>query len=408
MRIYHNIPALTAYNSLNATNNAMEKSIQKLSTGLRINSAADDAAGFAISEKMRSQINGLEIAIRNTQDATSMLQTAEGALGETNSMLQRMRELAVQASNDTLTSQDRSYIQLEIDQLQDQIDRIAKTTQFNKKRLLDGSSAGITSSSNLSVKAFVRGSLREIDQFGQKKSFEGNYKIKITVDPGQTGAGQVQKSTIMTIKHPNVITDVEKNAEDGIVKVEVDNLPAANFNVSANTDKPTEATWEVSSVYGFGGTSDNPTKGTDVKSLFDLGFNKGSVANSSISPSDYSELDAADQAAYEGSYETYAAKAHIDQDDWDNLSSTQQALYDQTDANDPTQGYDLNTATTITAEDYEALADTDKAVYEGQGDATGYTHKSSITATDYANLVDEAANYEVSEYAAKAHIDKDD
>ncbi|MBQ7168767.1 MAG: flagellin [Synergistaceae bacterium] len=229
MRIYHNIPALTAYNSLNATNNAMEKTIQKLSTGLRINSAADDAAGFAISEKMRAQISGLEVAVRNTQDATSMLQVAEGALGETNSMLQRMRELAVQASNDTLTSQDRSYIQQEIDQLQDQIDRIAKTTQFNKKRLLDGSSAGITSSSNQSVKVYVRGSLREIDQFGQKKSFEGNYKITVNVDPSQTGSGQVQKSAVMTIKHPNVITD--KVVDNGIKDVTVDNLPAGDYSI---------------------------------------------------------------------------------------------------------------------------------------------------------------------------------
>ena len=233
MRIYHNIPALTAYNSLNSTNSAMEKSIQKLSTGLRINSAADDAAGFAISEKMRAQISGLEVAIRNTQDATSMLQVAEGALGETNSMLQRMRELAVQASNDTLTSQDRSYIQLEIDQLQDQIDRIAKTTQFNKKRLLDGSSAGITSSSNQSVKVYVRGSLREIDQFGQKKSFEGNYKITVNVDPTQTGTGQVQKSAVMTIKHPNVVTD--KVVDNGIKDVTVDNLPAADYTVKKTT-----------------------------------------------------------------------------------------------------------------------------------------------------------------------------
>ena len=230
MRIYHNIPALTAYNSLNATNNAMEKTIQKLSTGLRINSAADDAAGFAISEKMRAQISGLEVAVRNTQDATSMLQVAEGALGETNSMLQRMRELAVQASNDTLTSQDRSYIQQEIDQLQDQIDRIAKTTQFNKKRLLDGSSAGITSSSNQSVKVYVRGSLREIDQFGQKKSFEGNYKITVNVDPSQTGSGQVQKSSVMTIKHPNVITD--KVVDYGIQNVTVDSLPAADYSIT--------------------------------------------------------------------------------------------------------------------------------------------------------------------------------
>ena len=252
MRIYHNIPATTAYNALNATNNQLESSIQKLSTGLRINSASDDAAGFAISEKMRSQISGLEMAIRNAQDGVSMLQTAEGALGETNSLLQRMRELAVQASNDTLTSQDRSYIQLEIDQIKDQVDRIANTTQFNKKRLLDGSSAGTVSTSNLSVKAFVRGSLREIDQFGQKKSFEGNYKIRIKVDPNQTGQGQVQKSTIMTIKHPDVITDTSINSTDGITKVAVDELPAANFIVDASTSPlSVDGNSYISAAYGF-------------------------------------------------------------------------------------------------------------------------------------------------------------
>jgi len=249
MRIYHNIPALTAYNSLNSTNSAMEKSIQKLSTGLRINSAADDAAGFAISEKMRAQISGLEVAIRNTQDATSMLQVAEGALGETNSMLQRMRELAVQASNDTLTAQDRSYIQLEIDQLEDQIDRIAKTTQFNKKRLLDGSSAGITSSSNQSVKVYVRGSLREIDQFGQKKSFEGNYKITVNVDPSQTGTGQVQKSAVMTIKHPNVITDMV--VDNGIQKAAVDNVPAGDYTI--NTATAAAGTPKLTGIYAASG-----------------------------------------------------------------------------------------------------------------------------------------------------------
>ncbi len=267
MRIYHNIPALTAYNSLNSTNNAMEKTIEKLSTGLRINSAADDAAGFAISEKMRSQISGLEIAIRNTQDATSMLQVAEGALGETNSMLQRMRELAVQASNDTLTSQDRSYIQLEINQLADQIDRIAKTTQFNKKRLLDGSSAGITSSSNINVKAYVNGSLREIDQFGQKKSFEGNYRIKINVDPNQTGKGQVQKSSVMTIKHPNVITSVSKNEEKGIIDVAVDSLPAANWKVAVDDANTTS---EVIGAYGFS-NSGKQVMASDISNYFDLG-----------------------------------------------------------------------------------------------------------------------------------------
>ena len=275
MRIYHNIPALTAYNSLNATNSAMEKTIQKLSTGLRINSAADDAAGFAISEKMRAQISGLEVAIRNTQDATSMLQVAEGALGETNSMLQRMRELAVQASNDTLTSQDRSYIQLEIDQLQDQIDRIAKTTQFNKKRLLDGSSAGITSSSNQSVKVYVRGSLREIDQFGQKKSFEGNYKITVNVDPTQTGTGQVQKSAVMTIKHPNVITD--KVVDNGIKDVAVDNLPAGDYTVTMGAGTPSSSWAEYDFTSAATTSEGKAAENAAIQDALSIEFGDGAV-----------------------------------------------------------------------------------------------------------------------------------
>ena len=394
MRIYHNIPALTAYNSLNSTNAAMEKSIQKLSTGLRINSAADDAAGFAISEKMRSQINGLEIAIRNTQDATSMLQTAEGALGETNSMLQRMRELAVQASNDTLTSQDRSYIQLEIDQLQDQIDRIAKTTQFNKKRLLDGSSAGVTSSSNLSVKAFVRGSLREIDQFGQKKSFEGNYKIKINVDPSQTGQGQVQKSSIMTIKHPNVITDLEKNAEDGIVKVEVDSLPAANFNVTADIDPtPTGARWEVSSVYGFDldGDSDTQTAGSDVASLFDVGFNQADPSTASLSRAKYDALDATgDRLVWDG---TFTLKEEITKDEYD-AATELQSKYEEITSGTPADGYKLKDGESIDKSGYDALTEADS---QALVEITDLKRTSDpINAATYAALSDkEKANFTV-------------
>ena len=125
MRIITNLPAKRTFNALDRTNKSLSKAIKELSTGLRINSSSDDAAGFAISEKIRSQIGGLDIALRNSQDGISLLQTAEGALGETNSMLQRMRDLAVQASNDTLTSQDRQYIQLEIDELKNQIDQIA-------------------------------------------------------------------------------------------------------------------------------------------------------------------------------------------------------------------------------------------------------------------------------------------
>lgn len=122
------------------TNNTnASKSIEKLSSGLRINSAADDAAGLAISEKMRSQIRGLDQASRNAQDGISMIQTAEGALDETEAILQRMRELSVQSSNDTYTAEDREAIQDEINQLTNEIDRISTDTEFNNKSLLDGS-----------------------------------------------------------------------------------------------------------------------------------------------------------------------------------------------------------------------------------------------------------------------------
>jgi flagellin len=198
MVVNNNIPALVSYNALTATSNSLQKSIQKLSSGLRINSAADDAAGLAISEKMRAQIRGLDRAVSNSQDGISMIQTAEGALSETHSILQRMRELSVQAANDTLTQQDRGYIQLEIDALREEVTRIGNTTQFNKKKLLDGSAAVLWSSDKLSTKAIINGGLRVVDQFGQKNAAEGNYKISITATPGDAEA---QKTNIFRLKH---------------------------------------------------------------------------------------------------------------------------------------------------------------------------------------------------------------
>lgn len=151
MRINHNIAALNTYRQLTGNTASTGKSLEKLSSGLRINKAGDDAAGLAISEKMRGQIRGLDQAGRNSQDGISLIQTAEGALNETHSILQRMRELAVQSANDTNTSADRVNVQQEIDQLNTEIDRIATTTQFNTKNLLDGSmgSAVTTAVNNL-------------------------------------------------------------------------------------------------------------------------------------------------------------------------------------------------------------------------------------------------------------------
>lgn len=143
MRIVNNIMAMNAHRQLMVNQGGAAKSIEKLSSGLRINRAGDDAAGLAISEKMRAQIRGLNQAIRNAQDGISLIQTAEGALQETHSILQRMRELAVQAANDTYTEVDRNEIQKEIDQLAEELTRIAKTTEFNTKKLLDGSFTGV-------------------------------------------------------------------------------------------------------------------------------------------------------------------------------------------------------------------------------------------------------------------------
>lgn len=148
MIINHNIAALNTHRQLSANTANQSKSIEKLSSGLRINRAGDDAAGLAISEKMRGQIRGLDQAARNGQDAISLIQTAEGALNETHSILQRMRELGVQASNDTNTSVDRNEIQKEINQLTSEIDRIADTTQFNTKVLLKGEFGTTATSAN--------------------------------------------------------------------------------------------------------------------------------------------------------------------------------------------------------------------------------------------------------------------
>ncbi|MGG3872567.1 flagellin [Brevibacillus laterosporus] len=139
MRINHNVSALNTHRQLGVNTGASGKNLEKLSSGLRINRAGDDAAGLAISEKMRGQIRGLEMASKNAQDGISLIQTAEGALTETHSILQRMRELAVQASSDTNEGVDRQKLQAEVDELSKEIKRISTDTEFNNQKVLDGS-----------------------------------------------------------------------------------------------------------------------------------------------------------------------------------------------------------------------------------------------------------------------------
>ena len=174
MIINHNMNALNAHRNMNVNNTAAGKSMEKLSSGLRINRAGDDAAGLAISEKMRGQIRGLTQASRNASDGISMIQTAEGALNETQNILQRMRELSVQSSNDTNTSEDRASIQKEIEQLTEEIDRIGNNTEFNTQSLLKGDGSTKLDVSGLKIGDVTKGK--------DESTVEAKFEMKVAAD----------------------------------------------------------------------------------------------------------------------------------------------------------------------------------------------------------------------------------
>ena len=190
MIINHNLNAMNAHRNMGAVTNQQGRAMEKLSSGLRINRAGDDAAGLAISEKMRAQIRGLNQASRNAQDGISMIQTAEGALSETQAISQRMRELAVQSANGTYTDEDRELINQEFGQLKKEIDRIASDTEFNGSKVLNGNLSGKDIKTAPGGKATdqiegnITGDLEEI--FGEvdteelAKLGEGTFHIKLT------------------------------------------------------------------------------------------------------------------------------------------------------------------------------------------------------------------------------------
>jgi flagellin len=153
LRIYNNVEAQMAHRQLSSTNNQLSKTMERLSSGLRINRAADDAAGLAVSEEMRSQIRGMNVASRNAQDGVSMVQVADGALGGVNDMLQRVRDLSVQAANGTLTDQQRSNLDQEVQSIVAEMARVASDTEFNGVKILSGSVATAANAVTLQVGA---------------------------------------------------------------------------------------------------------------------------------------------------------------------------------------------------------------------------------------------------------------
>ena len=224
MVVQHNITAMNSQRQLGITTDLQAKSSEKLSSGYKVNRAADDAAGLSISEKMRRQIRGLNQASDNAQDGISAVQTAEGALQEVQDMLQRMNELAVKASNDTLTTDDRGYIQLEVDKLVSEIDRTASTTQFNNQNLLDGN---FSSGKNLQVGA---NSANVIKIEIKKMSATGIGVGSLNVSGGAASAG----AAIDSIK--NAIASVSAQRSDlGAVQNRLEHTIKNLDNVVENT-----------------------------------------------------------------------------------------------------------------------------------------------------------------------------
>jgi flagellin-like hook-associated protein FlgL len=218
LRVNNNIAALNAYRNLSVTDGQMSKSLEKLSSGFRINRAADDAAGLAISEGLRSQIGGLKVAVRNTQDGISVVQTAEGALTETHSILQRMRDLSVQASNSGGLNDDaKSNIQSEITQLKSELDRIANTTTFNGKKLLDGSfqetfQVGANAGETIGVNIGTAMGSSGLKVDGVDVTATGAYTWNAAV--GAPGAGEAGISTAADATTAAVLTITNAATED--------------------------------------------------------------------------------------------------------------------------------------------------------------------------------------------------
>ena len=223
MVVQHNMQAMNANRQLGVTTSAQSKSTEKLSSGYRINRAGDDAAGLKISEKMRSQIRGLDKASSNAQDGVSLIQTAEGALNETHSILQRMNELAVQGANDTNQSIDRDAINQELSALTEEIDRISETTQFNKQSLLDGSFTG----KNLQVGANQNQKIT-LNIAAMNAKAIGLSKVKVGATSGYLGTNDITEKGKFSL-----------NTASGVIRQCIHKRASKNATVTALTSNGT-------------------------------------------------------------------------------------------------------------------------------------------------------------------------
>ena len=233
MRIQHNIAALNSYRNLTGNNNAVSKNLEKLSSGYRINRAGDDAAGLAISEKMRAQITGLNTAQKNAQDGVSLVQTAEGALTEVHSMLNRMVELADQSANGTYDNAvDRANLQKEVASLKDEIDRIADSTNFNGINLLDGSLSTSTTTTLSGAKAATKAGVDLKFTFAEQfKNTDINVKLEHTDGTKDKIEAVVDTNGTITLKLDAAVDHSASAIKEAL----------ANANIAALTEKEDKA-----------------------------------------------------------------------------------------------------------------------------------------------------------------------
>ena len=305
MVVQHNLSAMNANRMLNVTTSAQSKSTEKLSSGYKINRAADDAAGLSISEKMRKQIKGLTQASSNAQDGVSAVQTAEGALTEVHSMLQRMNELAVQSSNGTNSQTDRKAIQDEIDQLTSEIDRVSETTKFNETYLLKGDATKtdtayfMESKYNVTGDIYAEGSVTKITTATDLEKAIKDGKKLYTEAYNQTNNPQTADKIAVKGKDYAYVTKLyDKNGKE---------VSAQNIQDSKNADGTAADNYYTSNA-GLAGKKATPPTNMEISKDDAKNFTKGYEVNGSISFNLHVGADSADDNKIAVKIESMSAK----------------------------------------------------------------------------------------------------
>ena len=305
MVVQHNLSAMNANRMLNVTTSAQSKSTEKLSSGYKINRAADDAAGLSISEKMRKQIKGLTQASSNAQDGVSAVQTAEGALTEVHSMLQRMNELAVQSSNGTNSQTDRKAIQDEIDQLTSEIDRVSETTKFNETYLLKGDATKtdtayfMESKYNVTDGIYAEGSETKITTAADlEKAIKDGKKLYTAAYNKVNNPQTADKIAVKGKDYAYVTKLYDKNGKE---------VSAQNIQDSKNADGTAADNYYTSNA-GLAGKNATPPTNMEIEKDAAKDFTKGYEVNGSISFNLHVGADSADDNKIAVKIESMSAK----------------------------------------------------------------------------------------------------